>query len=72
MLARALRRRGAGSLTLGGGILCYRPYRCADGYVALGALEPKFFGRVLRRRGAHRISPSTSSILRAPMPTPSS
>jgi crotonobetainyl-CoA:carnitine CoA-transferase CaiB-like acyl-CoA transferase len=28
---------------LGGGILCYRPYRCADGYVALGALEPKFF-----------------------------
>jgi crotonobetainyl-CoA:carnitine CoA-transferase CaiB-like acyl-CoA transferase len=32
-----------GSLTLGGGILCYRPYRCADGYVALGALEPKFF-----------------------------
>jgi alpha-methylacyl-CoA racemase len=33
-----------GSLTLGGGIVCYRPYRCADGYVALGALEPKFFG----------------------------
>ena len=32
-----------GSLVLGGGILCYRPYRCADGYVALGALEPKFF-----------------------------
>ena len=29
-----------GALTLGGGILCYRPYRCADGY---GALEPKFF-----------------------------
>jgi crotonobetainyl-CoA:carnitine CoA-transferase CaiB-like acyl-CoA transferase len=38
-------QRGAsrGSLVLGGGILCYRPYRCADGYVALGALEPKFF-----------------------------
>src|SRR3954451_5373251 len=32
-----------GSLVLGGAILCYRPYRCADGYVALGALEPKFF-----------------------------
>jgi alpha-methylacyl-CoA racemase len=34
-------RRGA--LDLGGGILCYRPYRCADGWVALGALEPKFW-----------------------------
>jgi crotonobetainyl-CoA:carnitine CoA-transferase CaiB-like acyl-CoA transferase len=32
-----------GSLELGGGILCYRPYRCADGWVALGALEPKFW-----------------------------
>jgi alpha-methylacyl-CoA racemase len=33
-----------GELELGGGILCYRPYRCADGWVALGALEPKFWG----------------------------
>jgi alpha-methylacyl-CoA racemase len=41
LAARPESRRGA--LTLGGGILCYRPYRCADGYVALGALEPKFF-----------------------------
>jgi alpha-methylacyl-CoA racemase len=41
LAARPDSRRG--SLTLGGGILCYRPYRCADGYVALGALEPKFF-----------------------------
>jgi len=28
---------------LSGGVLCYRPYRCADGWVTLGALEPKFF-----------------------------
>jgi alpha-methylacyl-CoA racemase len=28
---------------LGGALLCYRPYRCADGWVTLGALEPKFF-----------------------------
>jgi alpha-methylacyl-CoA racemase len=28
---------------LGGSLLCYRPYRCADGWVTLGALEPKFF-----------------------------
>jgi alpha-methylacyl-CoA racemase len=32
-----------GALELGGGLLCYRPYRCADGWVALGALEPKFW-----------------------------
>jgi alpha-methylacyl-CoA racemase len=34
-------RRGA--LQLAGGLTCYRPYRCADGYVTLGALEPKFW-----------------------------
>jgi alpha-methylacyl-CoA racemase len=32
-----------GELPLGGRFVCYRPYRCADGYVALGALEPKFW-----------------------------
>jgi crotonobetainyl-CoA:carnitine CoA-transferase CaiB-like acyl-CoA transferase len=32
-----------GELELAGGLLCYRPYRCADGWVALGALEPKFW-----------------------------
>ena len=34
-------RRGA--QLLAGGIICYRPYRCADGCVTLGALEPKFW-----------------------------
>jgi alpha-methylacyl-CoA racemase len=34
---------GRGELELAGGLLCYRPYRCADGWVALGALEPKFW-----------------------------
>jgi alpha-methylacyl-CoA racemase len=33
-----------GELRLAGGIVCYRTYRCADGYVTLGALEPKFWG----------------------------
>jgi crotonobetainyl-CoA:carnitine CoA-transferase CaiB-like acyl-CoA transferase len=28
---------------LTGGLVCYRTYRCADGWVALGALEPKFW-----------------------------
>jgi len=34
-------RRGENMLA--GAIICYRPYRCADGYVTLGALEPKFW-----------------------------
>jgi alpha-methylacyl-CoA racemase len=34
-------RRGAEMLS--GSLLCYRPYKCADGWVTLSALEPKFF-----------------------------
>ena len=37
-----------GELRLGGGLVCYRPYRCADGYVTLGALEPKFWAEFCR------------------------
>jgi alpha-methylacyl-CoA racemase len=37
---RAPRR---GELALAGRYNCYRPYRCADGWVTLGALEPKFW-----------------------------
>jgi alpha-methylacyl-CoA racemase len=32
-----------GELALSGALTCYRPYICADGYVTLGALEPKFW-----------------------------
>jgi alpha-methylacyl-CoA racemase len=32
-----------GELALAGRFVCYRPYECADGYVSLGALEPKFW-----------------------------
>jgi alpha-methylacyl-CoA racemase len=32
-----------GHEVLGGSIVCYRPYACADGWVTLGALEPKFW-----------------------------
>jgi crotonobetainyl-CoA:carnitine CoA-transferase CaiB-like acyl-CoA transferase len=32
-----------GENVLAGRLICYRPYRCADGYVTLGALEPKFW-----------------------------
>ena len=32
-----------GDLELAGRLLCYRPYACKDGWVTLGALEPKFW-----------------------------
>jgi alpha-methylacyl-CoA racemase len=32
-----------GRLELAGGLICYRPYACEDGWVTLGALEPKFW-----------------------------
>jgi crotonobetainyl-CoA:carnitine CoA-transferase CaiB-like acyl-CoA transferase len=32
-----------GRLDLAGGLVCYRPYACRDGYVTLGALEPRFW-----------------------------
>ena len=34
-------RRGEGELA--GGLICYRPYECKDGWVSVGALEPKFW-----------------------------
>src|SRR4051794_19647294 len=32
-----------GGLEPAGSLVCYRPYQCADGWVTLGALEPKFW-----------------------------
>ena len=32
-----------GDPELAGSLICYRPYECADGWVTLGALEPKFW-----------------------------
>jgi crotonobetainyl-CoA:carnitine CoA-transferase CaiB-like acyl-CoA transferase len=32
-----------GGLELAGSLICYRPYQCKDGWVTLGALEPKFW-----------------------------
>jgi len=37
-----------GEMELGGRFVCYRPYACADGWVTLGALEPKFFAAFCR------------------------
>jgi alpha-methylacyl-CoA racemase len=40
-----------GDEMLAGSLVCYRPYRCADGWVTLGALEPKFFAAWCRGVG---------------------
>ena len=37
-----------GGLELAGALACYRPYECADGWVALAALEPKFWQTLCR------------------------
>jgi alpha-methylacyl-CoA racemase len=37
----AVPRRGGQELA--GALICYRPYECSDGWVTLGALEPKFW-----------------------------
>ncbi len=40
-----------GDLELAGSLICYRPYECADGWVSLGALEPKFWQAFCRGVG---------------------
>jgi len=42
---------GRGGLELAGGLICYRPYECRDGWVTLGALEPKFWAAWCRGVG---------------------
>ena len=59
-----------GQLPLAGGISCYRPYRCSDGYVTLGALEPKFWAAFCRGVGRedlleHAFDPPGSETHRA-------
>jgi alpha-methylacyl-CoA racemase len=40
-----------GEVMLSGGIICYRPYEAADGWVTCGALEPKFWQSFCRGVG---------------------
>ena len=50
-----------GELELAGGLPCYRPYACADGWVTLGALEPKFWLGFCARPRPRRPAPTASS-----------
>jgi crotonobetainyl-CoA:carnitine CoA-transferase CaiB-like acyl-CoA transferase len=59
-----------GGLQLAGSLTCYRPYACADGYVTLGALEPKFWAAFCRGVGRedlvdHAFDPPGSDAHRA-------
>jgi alpha-methylacyl-CoA racemase len=59
-----------GELKLAGAATCYRPYRCADGDVTLGALEPKFWSAFCRGVGRedlldHAFDPPGSEAHRA-------
>jgi alpha-methylacyl-CoA racemase len=49
----AVPRRG--DLPLAGALICYRPYECADGWVSLGALEPKFWQAFCRGVGREEL-----------------
>ncbi len=40
-----------GNMPLSGGLPCYRVYRVKDGFLAVGALEPKFFERLCSAMG---------------------
>jgi alpha-methylacyl-CoA racemase len=47
-----------GDLPLAGSLVCYRPYECADGWVTLGALEPKFWQGFCRGVGREDLIPA--------------
>jgi alpha-methylacyl-CoA racemase len=44
-----------GDALLAGAVICYRPYECKDGWVTLGALEPKFFQAFCRGVGREEL-----------------
>jgi alpha-methylacyl-CoA racemase len=46
-----------GELDLAGGLICYRPYACRDGWVTVGALEPKFWEAFCRGVGREDLIP---------------
>jgi len=64
------RSQRRGEFLLGGAVICYRPYRCADAYVSIGAVEPKFWAAWCHGVGrpdllAHQFDPPGSDAHRA-------
>src|SRR5207237_1025781 len=49
---------GPATLTLNGRYPCYRMYRCADGEVSVGALEPKFWRELVTALGLPHLAES--------------
>ena len=49
---------GPATLTLNGRYPCYRMYRCADGAVSVGALEPKFWRELVTTLGLPHLADS--------------
>src|SRR4029077_14285801 len=49
---------GPETLTLNGRYPCYRMYRCADGEVSVGALEPKFWRELVTVLGLPHLAGS--------------
>jgi crotonobetainyl-CoA:carnitine CoA-transferase CaiB-like acyl-CoA transferase len=47
-----------GEIMLAGSLVCYRPYECADGFISLGALEPKFWQAWCRGVGREDLIPA--------------
>ncbi len=47
--------RGEASCPWRAPLVCYRPYECADGWVSLGALEPKFWQAFCRGVGREEL-----------------
>jgi len=61
MLARGAWRDERGTNAFDGGAPYYDPYECADGrHVAVGALEPQFFARLLAGLGLPATCPRTA------------
>ena len=62
----------AASSSWPGALVCYRPYACSDGWVTLGALEPKFWQAWCRGVGPRGPDREAVRAARAPRRTPRS
>jgi alpha-methylacyl-CoA racemase len=73
-LPRAARRAGLAGLSLSGEMPCYRVYAVADGFLAVAALEPRFWATFCRALGredleARQFDPSAGAEVEAILST---